>query len=240
MTDDSRPPDVARLLREFQSSDELRHQAVGPAGLDPRLALLRQWQSERLARTYADLLADPQFSPAFQYFQSHIYAARDFTQRDHDVERLHTWLSRVVPARLLQLLTDVVDLNALTKALDDRLLRVLVDELGLGEALGPELYAEGYRRCDNYAERLKQIDLITRVVTQVGEGARSRMVGGAIKLVRGPAQRAGWVELYDYLTFGYAAFRPMRSVKTFAGAIEMREKRILERIYASDPDPFAV
>ncbi len=77
MTDEPRPPDVARLLREFQSSDELRHQVVAPAGLDPHLALLRQWQSDRLARTYADLSADPQFSPACHFFLSHIYAPRE-------------------------------------------------------------------------------------------------------------------------------------------------------------------
>lgn len=240
MTDEPRPPKVARLLRDLQSSDELRHQAVAPAGLDPRLALLRQWQSDRLAQTYADLLADEQYSPACRFFLSDIYAPRDFTQRDHDVERLHAWLARVLPAVMLQLLTDVVELNALTASLDQRLLRVLVDELGVTDRLTPQLYAEGYRRCDNYGERLHQLDLITKVVTQVGEGARHRMVGAAIKLVRGPAQQAGWLELYGFFERGYAAFRPMRAAKTFAATIAEREKRILDRVYAGDADPFAV
>jgi hypothetical protein len=240
MTDKPRPPDVARLLRDLQSSDELRHQPVAAAGLDPHLALLRQWQSDRLAQTYADLLDNKQFSAACQFFLSDIYAPRDFTQRDHDVERLHAWLSRVVPASMLKLLTDVVELNALSNALDQRLVRQLVEALGVTDRLSPELYAEGYRQCDNYADRTRQIDLIAEVVGQVGEGARHRMVGAAVKLVQGPAKRAGWLELYGFLERGYAAFRPMRDVKLFVDTIRERETRILDQIYARSPDPFAV
>jgi hypothetical protein len=223
---------VAQLLHDLQSSDELQHQPVAGAGLDPRLALLRQWQSDRLADTYADLLANEQFGPAGRFFLSDIYAARDFSQRDHDVERLHAWLSRKVPAVMLKLLTGVVELNALSNALDERLARVLTDELGLTDRLSAELYAAGYRRCDNYAERARQIELIADVLTQVGEGARHRMVGAAIKVVRGPAQRAGWHELLGFLERGYAAFRPMRDVKSFVATVQMRETRFLNEIYA--------
>jgi hypothetical protein len=240
MTDEPKPPDVGRLLRELQSSDALKHQAVEATGLDPQVARLRQWQSDRLAKTYADLAADKQFAPACQFFLNDIYAARDFSQRDHDVERLHAWLARVVPAPMLKLLTEVVELNALSNALDARLAQVLVETPGMTDSLSAEAYAEGYRRCDNYAERSHQIDLIVAVLAQVGEGARHRLVGAALGLVQGPAKRAGWLELYGFVERGYAAFRPMKDVKTFVETVQARERRILEQIYAGAPEPFEV
>ena len=182
MADDKNPPDqkplnVTKLLRDLQSSDEMRHQPVSATGLAPHLALLRQWQSQRLARTYADMLEDKRFRPACQFFLDEIYGPRDFSQRDHDVERLHSFLSRVVPAVMIQLLTQSVELNRITNALDQRLAQVLVENLGVTDTITPELYAEGYRICDNFTERAHQIDLIHSVIEQVSEGARSRAGG---------------------------------------------------------------
>jgi hypothetical protein len=240
MTDAPKPPDAARLLRDLQQSDELKHRPVTATSLDPHLTLLRTWQTERLARTYADLLDDPHFRPACLFFLSDIYAPRDFSQRDHDFERIHTFLSRVVPAQMLQVLTDSIALNTLTYALDNHLVRVLVDELGVTDTIAPELYAEGYRQCNNYAERARQINLITGLVTQVGEGAHQFLVPIALKVIRGPALQAGWVEVYEFLELGYKAFKPMRDVKRFASIVEEREKRILDQIFSGHPDPFAL
>jgi hypothetical protein len=58
--------------------------------------------------------------------------------------------------------------------------------------------------------------------------------------MRGPANRAGWNEVYDFLERGYKAFKQMRDVKKFARIIEEREKRILDAIFSGHPDPFAV
>ena len=232
-----KPPDVRRLLHELQHSEALQHQAVIGPELDPRLALLRAWQSRRLAQTYADLLADPQYRPACLFFLSDIYAPRDFSQRDHDAERMHAFLMRVVPAPMLQLLTEVIRLNTLTNELDRRLADILADQLGVTDTVTLDLYAEGYRRCANSAERHRQIDLLLSVVAQVGEGARLPGVGWALKLARGPARRAGWVELYSFLERGYGVFRQIRDLPAFVGTIERRERSILNKILAGDPNP---
>lgn len=239
MNGDPKPPDAARLLRDLQHDEALRHQTIAASQLDPALALLRTWQSERLARTYADLLTDKHYRPACLFFLSDLYAPRDFSQRDHDAERIHTFLARVVPAPMLQLLTEVITLNALTTDLDRRLVDVLVRQLGVTDNLTALQYAEGYRRCDNFAERARQIDLLVEVVRQVSEGARMPGVGLALKIARGPARRAGWVEVFDFLERGYGAFKQIREAAAFAGTIAQRERRLLDRIFAGDPDPFA-
>lgn len=236
MPKDPTPQNAARLLHDLQHNEALRHQPVAGAELDPPLALLRAWQSERLARTYADLLAEPQYRPACLFFLSDIYAPRDFSQRDHDAERIHAFLARVVPAQMLQLLTETITLNALTSALDRRLVAVLTEQLGVTATLTADQYAEGYRRCDNAADRTRQIELLLQVVQQVGEGAHARGVGLALKVVRGPAHRAGWVAVFDFLEHGYGAFKQIRDLPKFVDTIARRERSLLSRIFAGDPD----
>ncbi len=186
-----KPPDPARLLHDLEHSKELKPEVVAEVELDPQLVLLRAWQSDRLASTYADLLADKRYSPACHFFLADIYAPCDFSQRDHDLKQIHTYLSRVVPVQMLQLLTDTVELNELTSRLDRDLLRVLVDRLGVVDTITPQLYAQSYRVCDNYIDRKYQIDLTTRLLKEVAEGARLAVVGLAMKVVHGPAERAG-------------------------------------------------
>ncbi len=234
MTDAPGSPNAVQLLSELQHSDELKHQPTVAGGLPAQLAMLRAWQADRLAHTYADLLANPQDRPACEFFLSDIYAPRDFSQRDHDLERIHKFLSRVLPAATIQLLTRTVELNSLTTALDGDLLQVLVDQLGVTDAVTAELYAEAYRICDNHAERVHQIDLTQSILRQVSEGARLLIVGVAMKMVKVPAQTAGWVEIYDFLERGYGAFRQMKDAKNFVATIAQRELSLLDLMYADD------
>lgn len=234
MTAAPRSPNAVQLLSDLQHSAELQHQPSAADGLHPQLAMLRAWQAHRLAHTYADLLADPHYRPACEFFLSDIYAPRDFSQRDHDLERIHKFLSRVLPAATIRLLTGTVELNSLTTTLDKRLLQVLVDQLAVTDAVTAELYAEAYRMCDNHAERARQIDLTQSILRQVGEGARLLVVGIAMKMVKVPAQSAGWVEIYDFLERGYQAFRQMKDAKTFVATIAQREMGLLDLIYADD------
>ena len=57
----------------------------------------------------------------------------------------------------------MVALSNLTNALDERLARALVDELGVTDAITLERYAEAYRICDNYDERRRQIQMIDAI-----------------------------------------------------------------------------
>jgi hypothetical protein len=225
---------IYRLSREKEAPPE----RVEAQPLEPRLARLREWQVKRLAQTYADFLADERYRSACEFFQTDLYGARDFSQRDRDFERLHELLSRILPASMLRLLSDAIFLNRMTADLDRRLLDALGGALDADGEIPAKDYAEAYRRCDNYAERLEQIERLVAITKEIGAGARLPIVGPSLWMLRVPAQRLGWFELYDFLHRGYLSFQPMTDVLPFAQAIEEREKRILERIYAGDSEPF--
>lgn len=239
------PGDAARVLRELGRDASLRRKQVVGRDLPAELAGLRQWQALRLQRTYADVLNDQRYASACRYFLTDIYAAKDFSQRDHDLENLHQLLGRFFPPQSLKLISNIVELNTLTHRLDDQLLDALVDDLGLDGSqlafnLTPELYAAAYRVCDNQEPRAFQIELIAEVLYWVGEGAHLPLVGSTLRLAYPPAVLAGWGDFHGLVMRGYQAFKKLKSGRPFANLIYTREMRILDRIFASHPHPFAL
>jgi len=233
------PKDATQLLIELRRHTKSKHDEIPSAGLSPRMALLRTWQTERLARTYSDLLESRRYGAACRFFLDDIYAPKDFSQRDHDIERMYTFMRRFIPERIIHSLTLAVELNALTRQLDDTLLDALT-QLGMTDTLTVDLYAEAYRLCDNYTERVKQIARIVEIGQGLEKLARLPLIGMSLRLARGPAHQAGWFELQDFLERGLAAFKTMRGTKEFLGIVEEREMRILDNIFAAAPNPFDV
>lgn len=227
-------------LGVWRDLEKLKHQPIASAGLDRHLALLRHWQSQRLARTYADLLATPAYRPACEFFLNDIYAARDFTQRDHDIEQMYAFMRRVFPESLIHPLKLTVEVHALTRDLDERLLKVLVTDCGVEDQITEPQYAEAYRRCDNYPERIRQIELVHKIGLELDEIVHQPISGLALTLAKAPARRAGWVELTEFVEHGYTAFRQMRDTTFFLDTIRQREKLILDNIYAEEAEPFSI
>ena len=211
---------------------------IEQSGLDPQLALLRVWQAERLARTYADLLEQPRYRPACLFFLEDIYAARDFSQRDHDLETMYEFMRHFVPDNISRPAALTIKLHRLTGALDQRLLDVLVNQLGVTDSISVEQYAEAYRRCDNYRERVDQIDAILEICEHIDGIVHNRLSGPALSLAKRPLRAAGYGEVISFLERGYDSFKRMHGSHYFRKTLRERELGILDRMYAHDPDPF--
>ena len=91
----------------------------------------------------------------------------------------------------------------------------------------PPEYAEAYRRCDNRAERERQIDLIVDVGRHVEGLVRLPAVGLALRLARVPARLAGWREHHDFLERGFEAFKNLKGAEDFLRVVADREAREL-------------
>ncbi len=229
------PTNSLSFLRDLEN---LRHQRIGVGSLDPPEALLREWQSNRLAHTYADLLQQSRYRPACLFFLNEVYAARDFTQRDHDIQQMYAFMQRFIPEVLLRPLTLTVEVNSLTLKLDRQLIDVMVNQLGVTDTITEELYAEGYRLCNNYDERLHQINSIYEIGSLLDGVVHLPLTGAALSMAKGPARRAGWGELTDFMEKGYRAFKQLHGASRFLNTVRNRELGILERINACAPDIF--
>ena len=235
-----KPSGTAQIFRELLTNPSARRERIGEKDLSPQLKLLRTFQSERLAKTHADLLANEQTGPACRFFLTDIYAPRDFSQRDHDAENLYKLMNRFLPDDLLYPLALVLKLNNMTHDLDDQLVDALINHLGVTDTITPELYAEGYRVCDNYKDRERQIDMLLEIGERVDKLVKSPFTTPTLQLAYLPAKTAGWDELHSFLERGYKAFKHMKGSDYFLNTITTREKEILHRIFSAHPDPFGV
>jgi len=231
--------DIAEfLLEQIGRAKALRlvHTA-SPDRAEKRL-LLREWQASRLAHTHADLLDHPKYGPAAAFFLSDLYGTKDTMRRDAALERIYPIMSRMLSETALHTVGLAVELDALTEELDAELLDVLVQRLGPRDQITESAYADAYRRCDNYALRKHQIDLIRQVGDDLARLVDKPLLYAALRGMRTPARLAGVGDLQEFLERGFTAFRHMEDPHPFLDAVERRETQILERIYARHPRPF--
>ena len=191
------------------------HELVEGKQLSPLIATLSAWQSVRLARTHADMLADPRFSQACAFFLDDIYAPKDFTQRDYDGHRIYHFMNRFLPEATLRPLAMALEVNSLTQQLDLALAETMRTHLGVADRFERWQYEEAYRLCDNYDTRMRQIDLIVEVGHQLERVRRVPFIHTTLRVARGPALRLGWVELQDFLERGFDAWKSLREPDTF-------------------------
>ena len=236
--------DATRLLTNLRAS-MAHHEIVEGKQLSPLIAYLSAWQSVRLSRTHADMLADVRFSAGCRFFLDDIYAPKDFSQRDYDGHRIYDFMNRFLPQATLAPLAMALEVNSLTQQLDLALAEAMRTHMGIEDRFNRAQYEEAYRLCDNYAVRARQIQLIVAVGQRLERVRRVPFIQATLRLARTPALRLGWIEMQDFLERGYLAWKSIQEPATFLNNIGQRERAILDRIYgnaggAPESNPFLV
>src|SRR5690606_2458682 len=149
------------------------------------------------------------------FFLSDVYAPRDFSQRNYDIQKAYDAMRKALPERVIRTLGDTIELHQFTDELDEKLAKVLTEQLGVTDSLTAEQYAEGYRICDNHDDRVRQIVMIAAIGRSVDRLVRLPLVGMALKLALTPAHLTGWSELQGFLERGFAAFKQMKGAEEF-------------------------
>lgn len=221
--------------RALKSHLEALKALRGPGSVaPPRLAEVKAWQSRRLAATYADLVAQPRYRAATEFFLEDLYGPKDFSARDQELLRIVPVMARVLPATAVQTASLAIELEALSEALDHALAAALP-----AGPLDEASYAAAYRASSTRAQRLRQIDLIEAVGHRLDALVRKPFVAGTLKIMRKPAHLAGLGDLQDFLEEGYAAFRTMDGSEEFLAALRSRETAILNRFFSNASRPFS-
>jgi hypothetical protein len=230
---------VAELRRHLTAAKALR----AAANADPRMSAdrlrLRGWQADRLAATYRDLLDSERYRAAARFFLTDLYGPKDFSERDHEVERILPTMSATLPASGIRTIALAIEVDALSEELD----AAMVAELRRARAMAKiteKAYAEAYRRCGRREQRELQLRLIGEIGEALAALVRKPLVHAALRLMRGPAKLAGLAELHAFLEDGYDAFHGMGDPTEFLSAIATREVTILRQLFDGAPRPFEI
>lgn len=202
----------------------------------PRLAVLRSWQSQRLEASFADVLADPKMHAAGRFFLSDLYADRDFSGRDRDVDRIMPIMVHLLPETMLRAARDAIELHVLSHVLDLRMVRAM-DRRRLSK-LDAVRYGEIYREAGQPRLRRRQIALVVSVGRSLDAAVQRHGVHRLLRASRLPARAAGLSELQAFLERGFDAFAKLDGAEPFLQRVARGEGEVSRRLFASDPDPF--
>ncbi|HET7772342.1 MAG TPA: hypothetical protein VFK82_00800 [Burkholderiaceae bacterium] len=213
----------SRLLNELAALQQLR---VAEGELAASLMQLQSWQRARLARTYADQLAEPATEPAGRFFLEQLYCPADqAAQRDADVQRIVPTLAKLLPEVALQAIGDAVSLDLLSADLDVALTRTL-ERARL--PLDDTSYARAYATLGRPADRQRQIDLTRRCGELLAQAVKLPLIMPTVKMMELPARAAGLQRLHTFLVQGLVAFKALPSPQAFLDVIESRETALMQ------------
>jgi hypothetical protein len=214
-----------RLSDGLRRVIELRRELAADREVAQRWLAVKQWQGERLRRTYPDLLASARFRPACEFFLAELYGAKNFEQRDREALRVVPKLVKMLPERAVETITLAVELDGLSESLDARLareVRLPIDVAG---------YAQAYRETGTEEERARQIDEVNRIGRALDKLARVPLLAGLLHLMRGPAEAAGLGHLHHFLETGFASFKHMGPANAFLDIVRRRETALMRSLF---------
>jgi len=222
---------VERLSSQFDRITTLREAAANDPELDAARRRLRAWQAARLARTHADLVADPRMDLAAAFFLTDIYGAEDLSRLEADVRRVAPAMKRVLTAAGLEIVAQAVELEVLSEDLDFAMATTLGAE---ANALSGAAYGAAYRKVDRRADRERQIKLIEDLGGSLDSLVHKPFVGTTLSVMHKPAQLAGLGEIHDFLLRGYKAVAKMANAREFLDLVVDRERKLVEALFAGD------
>lgn len=203
--------------------------------LEP-FTLLQQWQRERLAGSFSDLLIQESCRPAGDFFLNELYGGLDFSERNQDMERVMPVMIRFLSDKILRSLADAFELQAISLECDLQMTEIL-NAQGLRK-LDDASYGAVYRRCNNRLIREKQILLIRQLGRDLARLVHKRFVMQLVRLLRGPAYAAGFGKLQAFLEDGLSAFKKLENPGFFIDTIYQREWQSMQKLFDGDEHPF--
>lgn len=218
---------ILRSLREVAAERSIRSQDTCFA---QRVAAVKHFQHKRFQRTYADLLADPRYGRAARFFLDDLYGPADFSARDDQFARVVPALVRLFPGELVETVSALGELHALSERLDSAMARHTSD----GQ-LDEATYAAAWCVVGQPDERERQIALMLAVGLALDRYTRSALLRNSLRLMRGPALAAGLGALQRFLESGFDTFREMRGSDFFLDTVARREREIARRLFESGP-----
>lgn len=227
---------LQQLLLDYH--DFRQHKARHP--LLEHTFLIAEWQAERLKATHADLYRHPGYHTGLEFLLTDLYAPAGMTRRDDNIDRVFPKMVKWLPDNLLDTFAGLVELNLITQQLDLELVE-LCHNRGLSpDSLTGEDYCRVFRSSQRMEHRERQIALVAEVGRQLDRYVRNRTLGWLLTMTRAPAEMADLSDLHSFLHRGYSAFRKMDDVELLIDRLVTREKRVMENILNSHPEPFSL
>jgi len=228
------PKTAQIILQHLQTVEQERQRRRGDARLNDTVAVVKAYQRQRFAATYADLLASARYQGAARFFLDELYGPQDFSLRDAQFARVVPALARIFPKDVLHTVQTLAELHALSEQLDTQMAEHLAP-LTTGASFGADQYAQAWRATGQPSERERQIVLTGELGKALDEYTAKPLLRHALRMMRGPAKAAGLSSLQHFLEAGFDTFKAMRGSQEFMNIIGERERSLASELFSGCP-----
>ncbi len=226
-----------QILDGLQAVAAERAARANDAALSLAVDGVKRYQHARFALSYADLMAQPRYARAAEFFLTDLYGPGDFTDRDAQFARIVPALVRLFPAHIVGTVAELSELHALSERLDTATARHWLRAGRSNEALSGVTYGELWRAVGEPAARERQIGLMVSVGQALDRYTRNIVLRQSLRLMRGPAAAAGLGALQAFLERGFDTFREMAGAAHFLSTIATRERELAARLFGGQAAP---
>lgn len=207
---------------------------------DPQLNTVlnevQAWQRIRIQRTHNELFQQPNNQLMAKYFLTQLYGGQEF-------KMLAVQLARILPKA--QKIESLIKESALKTGSMSIGAAVLAIELDLHLAqwlvahdlpVTEKNIMVAYSAIDESIERRNQIEGLKEVCYRTDKYLNSFLLQKAFQLAKTTAYHLNYQLLYDFVAAGFAAMKPLDSVKSFIDPFCQRELMIIDQIHDNKED----
>lgn len=214
--------------------EQLRQESRSRPEIDTAVSAVKRLQARRFAGTYADLMASGPYAAAARFFLDELYSDRDYAARDAQFARIAGAVERLFPRDVAETAAALAQLHALTESLDHAMARS-APEASFDDVA---TYVRAWRSVGQRAQREQQLRRVVGIGAEMIRLTRLPGLRMMLKMMRGPASRAGLGELQRFLEAGFDTFaaigKSRAGAETFLQTIREREQHLLELLFDGD------
>ncbi len=220
------------ILADLHQVEQQRALGRSKPAMVQQVALLKGYQQQRFANTYADLLANRRYAKATHFFLQELYGPGDFSERDSQFARVVPALTKLFPAEVVATVAKLARLHAISETLDMKMAGLLI---GQGR-ISPVAYIGAWQTCGEAMQRQAQIDLTIEIGAALDHLTQKPLLRQALWMMRVPASAAGLSEMQVFLEKGFDNFKAMKGSEQFLLTIRLREEALMKALFAADAD----
>ncbi len=229
--------DEAQIIRDSVAHvAQLRAIAKDDAELTDAVAAVKNYQSRRFEHSYRDLIAGGPYQTAARFFLDELYGNVDYSRRDEQFSRIAGAIERLLPQQAAATAVSLARLHALTEGLDQ--------QMGMawrGDASSTtdvERYCKAWTKVGQPDLRAQQLDLVMTIGQDLDKLTKTRGLRLLLRLMHGPAQAAGLLDLQRFLEIGFDTFAQMGRLPSgatgFLRLINARESELINALFAAE------
>ena len=209
--------------------------------LKNRLHEAQTWLKTRIQMTHQDLFNQKENVLMAQYFLNRLYGGPEFDDLAVQIERLLKYAhkaEKIIPENAIKTGLKSVGLAVLAMQLDEQVAAQLLKDYPADQVIDNEMMRQTLIKLDQYDARLEQLSLLDDLGGALDKYMRSFIMHTAFKMCKGAANKYRFELMYDFIGEGFIAMKPMKSAANFIHTFTVKEREIVEKVHAGEPNPF--